>query len=59
MAKHEEKAEEVVEAPVEESSSVKERKAAYQKLIDTYAKQNPVKYESKKAELQKKLDAIK
>lgn len=52
--------EEKVEAvEVEESGSVKERKAAYQRVIDAYAKQNPAKYESKKAELQKKLDAIK
>lgn len=57
MAKHEEKSEEV--EVVEESGSVKERKAAFQKVIDAYAKQNPVKYEAKKAELQNKLNAIK
>lgn len=57
MAKHEEKSEAVEE--VAENASVKERKAAYQKVIDAYAKQNPAKYEVKKAELQRKLDAIK
>jgi hypothetical protein len=33
-------------------------KAAYRNLIEIYKKQNPAKYELKKAELQKKLDAI-
>jgi len=34
-------------------------KEAFIKLIEAYKKQNPKKYELKKDELQKKLDAIK
>lgn len=33
-------------------------KAAFRQLIEVYKKQNPVKYEMKKAELEKKLNAI-
>lgn len=33
-------------------------KAAFRNLIEVYKKQNPAKYELKKDELQKKLDAI-
>tara|TARA_R110000868_G_scaffold75379_2_gene217552 strand:+ start:1948 stop:2097 length:150 start_codon:yes stop_codon:yes gene_type:complete len=31
---------------------------AYEKLIENYKKQNPVKYETKKAELEKKLSSL-
>lgn len=34
-------------------------KAQFLKLIEKYKTQNPIKYEKKKEELQKKLDAIK
>jgi hypothetical protein len=35
-----------------------EAKKAFRELIEKYKKQNPAKYELKKDELQKKLDAI-
>ena len=35
-----------------------EAKAKYRKLIEIYAKQNPVKYAMKKGELEKRLSAI-
>lgn len=49
MAK-EEKREERVDSP---------ERAAFKKLIEAYAKQNPVKFQAKKAELEKKLAEIK
>lgn len=62
MAKEEVKAvevekEEVVEQEV--SLSAKERRAQYEALIAAYKKANPVKYASKKEELERKLAAIK
>lgn len=43
-------------AEKEKASSAKE---AFMNLIEVYKKQNPVKYELKKAELEKKLAGIK
>jgi len=52
------KPEAVVESdkPVESKS---EAKKAFKAIIEAYKKSNPTKYELKKEELQKKLDAIK
>jgi len=44
-----------------ETKPTKEKSQAYknyEKLIETYKKQNPVKYEAKREELAKKLAAI-
>lgn len=37
---------------------ISEAKAKFMDLIEVYKKQNPVKYEAKKDELKRKLDAI-
>ena len=56
MAKEKEKKIEVAEPVVVKGES--EAKKAYRNLIEVYKVKNPVKYEAKKAELQRKLDAI-
>ena len=37
---------------------VSDAKKAFAELVENYKKRNPAKYEAKKEELQKKLDAI-
>ena len=41
-----------------EKTEISEAKQKFMDLIEVYKTQNPAKYELKKAELQKKLDAI-
>lgn len=56
MAKQKEE-KDVVEA-TGASTTESDAKKAYRNLIEVYKAKNPAKYETKKAELQKKLDAI-
>jgi hypothetical protein len=52
MAKEKDASEEV-------SEGASQRRKDFQRIIDAYKAQNPAKYELKKAELEKKLAAIK